>query len=71
MSGLAEMNTIDTQQLIFNDLYGSEFLKTKYSGKKNFTYFNYLLKMHNKYYQDEATYHDIFGEVNTDTRKET
>ena len=39
-------------EFVFNDIYGSEQVKQKYTKNFQYTYYNAVLKMHNKFYEN-------------------
>lgn len=39
-------------EFVFNDIYGNEHAKEKFTRNAQFTYYNAVLKMHNKFYED-------------------
>ena len=53
-------SVVDLAQYKFDELYGSKLLKEKFSRNRNYTYFNTLLKLHNKYYEKNNIYQDLF-----------
>lgn len=48
-------------EYVFNDIYGNESARNKYQENPEYTYFNNVLKLHNKYYEDGEMHSYIFS----------
>lgn len=48
-------------EYVFNDIYGNESARNKYQQNPQYTYFNNVLKLHNKYYEDGEMHSYIFS----------
>lgn len=48
-------------EFVFNDIYGNESARERYSTGHKYSYFNTILKLHNKYYQDPSMHNYIFS----------
>lgn len=48
-------------QFIFDDIYGNESARDRYEHHREFSYFNTVLRLHNKYYEDNSMHNYIFS----------
>lgn len=48
-------------EFVFDDIYGNEGARDRYEHHRQFSYFNTILKLHNKYYEDNKMHEFIFS----------
>lgn len=48
-------------EFVFDDIYGNEEARVRYEHHREFSYFNTVLKLHNKYYENNKMHDYIFS----------